>query len=213
MNQINNRENNVNGTGSNNGECVTFGSGSGGQQPDLGRHQVTARLKWSKEVNKIVMRCFYSSEPTKRGYRQRMLNVWKEIGVFKLTEQRLADQARAIRTNGWLSEIELEEIQRNLENFHNDIDVRESGSIYDFTRRINTEISEEPVDHDVVVESKSSVGNELSVQHLCNTLKREGLSDDDISLVKSVLEEREKGNSTSDNLRNVDRKILKKHAA
>ena len=213
MNQINNRENNVNGTGYSNGEGVTFGSGSGGQQPDLGRHQVTARLKWCKEVNKVVMRCFYSSEPTKRGYRKRMLNVWKETGVFELTEQRLADQARAIRSNGWLSEIELEEIQRNLENFHNNIDVRESSSSYDSTRRINTEISEEPVDHDAVVESKSSVGNELSVQDLCNTLKREGLSDADISLVKSVLEGREKGNSPPDNLRNVDRKILKKYAA
>ena len=58
MNQSNNRENNVNGTGSSNGEGVTFGSGSGGQQPDLGRHQATARRKWNKEVNKIVMRCF-----------------------------------------------------------------------------------------------------------------------------------------------------------
>ena len=61
MNQSNNRENNVNGTGSSNGEGVTFGSGSGGQQPDLGRHQATARRNWNKEVNKIVMRCFYRS--------------------------------------------------------------------------------------------------------------------------------------------------------
>ena len=82
----NNRENTVNGTGSSNGEGVTFGSGSGGQQPDLGR--------------KIVMRCFYRSEPTKRGYRKRMLSIWKELGVFEISEQRLADQARAIRTNG-----------------------------------------------------------------------------------------------------------------
>ena len=51
------------------------------------------------------------------------------------------------------------------------------------------------------------------MQDLCNTLKREGLSEDDISLVKSVVEEREKGNSPPDNLRNVNRKILKKHAA
>ena len=159
MNQMNSRENNVNGTGSSNGESVTFGSGSGGQQPVFRDPQVTARLKWSKEVNKIVMRCFYSSEPTKRGYRKRMLNVWKGIGVFELTEQRLADQARAVRTNGWLFEIELEEIQRNLENFHNDVDVRESSSSYDSTRRINAETTEEPVDNDAVVESDSTVGN------------------------------------------------------
>ena len=112
MNQVSNRENNVNGTGSSNGEGVTFGSGSGGQQPNLGHHQAAARLKQSKEVNKIVMTCFCSSEPTKRGNRKRMFNVWKEIGVFELNGQRLADQARVIGTNGWLPEVELEEMQR-----------------------------------------------------------------------------------------------------
>ena len=122
-----------------------------------------------------------------------MLNVWTEIRVFKLTEQRLADQARAIRTNGWLSEIELEEIQRNTENGHIDFDVRVSSSSSDSTRRINAETTEEPVNHEAEVESDSIIGNELFVQDLCNTLKREGLSEDDISLVKSVLEEREKG--------------------
>ena len=44
-----------------------------------------------------------------------MIKMWKEIGVFDTTEQRLADQSRAIRTNGWLSEIEMEEIQREIE--------------------------------------------------------------------------------------------------
>ena len=58
MNQSNDRENNVNGTGSINGEGITFGSGSGGQQPDLGRHQATAKRKRNKEVNKIMLRCF-----------------------------------------------------------------------------------------------------------------------------------------------------------
>ena len=54
-----------------------------------------------------------------------MLGIWKELGVFEISEQRLADQARAIRTNGWLSEIELEEIQRNTESDHMEADVRE----------------------------------------------------------------------------------------
>ena len=36
-----------------------------------------------------------------RGYRQRMMQEWKEDGVFEITEQQLCDQARAIKKNGW----------------------------------------------------------------------------------------------------------------
>ena len=36
-------------------------------------------------------------------------------GVFEITEQRLCDQARAIRKNGWLSDLELENIRRMIE--------------------------------------------------------------------------------------------------
>ena len=48
------------------------------QQREPGRHQVTARMKWNKEVNKVVMECFYKSKPFDeegnpvRGYRERM---------------------------------------------------------------------------------------------------------------------------------------------
>ena len=38
---------------------------------------------------------------------------WDEIGVFSVTEQRLAGQARQIGTNEQLTEIEIEEISRN----------------------------------------------------------------------------------------------------
>ena len=64
-----------------------------------GRHHTTARMKWTKEVNKLVIKCFYKSNQSQRGYRKRMIKIWKEIGVFDTTEQRLADQSRAIRTN------------------------------------------------------------------------------------------------------------------
>ena len=40
---------------------------------------------------------------------------WKEHGVFAITEQRLCDQARAIRKNSWLSDLELENIRRMIE--------------------------------------------------------------------------------------------------
>ena len=50
-----------------------------------------------------------------RVYKQRMIQKWKEHGVFEITEQRLCDQARAIRKNGWLSDLELENIRRMIE--------------------------------------------------------------------------------------------------
>ena len=69
-------------------------------------------MKWKKEVNKIVIECWIRSEPTKRKYRQRMKQIWNEICVFAVTGQSLADQARQIRMNKWLTDVEIEEIER-----------------------------------------------------------------------------------------------------
>ena len=70
--------------------------------------------RWAKEVNKLMMRCFYQSDPTRRGYRKRMITIWRETGTFEITEQRLVDQARVVRTNEWQMKVELEEIRRKL---------------------------------------------------------------------------------------------------
>ena len=111
----------MNDTGTNS-EGVSLGRCPPAQQQGPGRHSVTARKKWNKEVNKIVMECFYRSRPFDeegkpiRGYRQRMFREWKDRGMFNSTEQRVCDQARAIRKNGWLSELELESIRRNIES-------------------------------------------------------------------------------------------------
>ena len=79
-------------------------------------------MKWNKEVNKVVMECFDRSKPFDeegkpvRGYRQRTFGEWRDRGLFKSTEQRVCDQARAIRENGWLSQLELEAIKRQVED-------------------------------------------------------------------------------------------------
>ena len=41
---------------------------------------------------------------------------WKEHEVCGITEQRLCDQARAIRKNGWLSDLELGNIRMEAES-------------------------------------------------------------------------------------------------
>ena len=41
-----------------------------------------------------------------------MKKIWDEIGVLPVTEQRLADQVRQIRTKKWITDIEINEIRR-----------------------------------------------------------------------------------------------------
>ena len=55
-----------------------------------------------------------------------MKKIWDEIGVFPVTEQRLVDQARQLRTNQWLTDIEIEEIRRKLEQKTSKIKVQEN---------------------------------------------------------------------------------------
>ena len=74
------------------------------------------RKKWEKSVNKIVYECYLRSDPQKSWFQEKAKErIWDEKGVFEATEQRLADQARAIKVNNWLSDLEIEEIARNIE--------------------------------------------------------------------------------------------------
>ena len=56
-------------------------------------------------MGKVVTKCFFRSKSFDddgkpiRGYRQRMMQQWKEHGIFEITEQPLCDQARAVRKN------------------------------------------------------------------------------------------------------------------
>ena len=65
---------------------------------------------WPKEVNIVVMECYYRSKPIDdngvplKGYQQRMYRKWLQQGASgNAIEQRICDQARAIRRNGWLA--------------------------------------------------------------------------------------------------------------
>ena len=100
------------------GEGPSPGWCSMGEQRRPGRHQKTAGTGWSKEMNVAVMECYFLSRPfdeegkPNRGYRKRMHNIGKEKEHLKETEQRLCDQDRMIRMNGWLTEIEMNVIQK-----------------------------------------------------------------------------------------------------
>ena len=45
--------------------------------------EMMVRRRWTKEENKLVMRCYYQSNPTRKGYRKQMIAIWREIGTFE----------------------------------------------------------------------------------------------------------------------------------
>ena len=122
----NNENNGVSGTGTL-CEGPSPGRCSPEQQRGPGRHQATAKRKWPRELNRVVMECYFLSNPVDengkpiRGYRQRMHRAWKEKGMFEIKEQNLCDQARMIRKNEWLSAIEIEMIKRYVLEDHSEI--------------------------------------------------------------------------------------------
>ena len=45
-----------------------------------------------------------------------MSNIWRnDIGVFECSKQRLADQVRTIKVNRWLSDLEMKELRRKID--------------------------------------------------------------------------------------------------
>ena len=43
-----------------------------------------------------------------------MLSLWLQKGMFWVSEQRLVDQANTIRRNSWMTELEIEELERKV---------------------------------------------------------------------------------------------------
>ena len=114
-------ENDVHGTNAEASERPLSSRDGVGQQVSSGRYPATAmgesrprktRCQWSLEENSMLIECYMKSIPEKRGYRQRMIKIWKEKGMFNVSEQRLADQVRVILKSDWLTTVELEEIKR-----------------------------------------------------------------------------------------------------
>ena len=74
--------------------------------------RILSLFSWTSQENKIVMECYLLSEPKIRGYRTRVLSLWQQKDMFWVSEQRLIDQANAIRRNSWMTELEIEELEK-----------------------------------------------------------------------------------------------------
>ena len=68
------------------------------------------------------MKYYLLSEPKIRGYRKRMLS------LFWVSEQILVDQANTIRRNSWMTELEIEELERKVTG-SNSVIVEEARSV------------------------------------------------------------------------------------
>ena len=77
-------------------------------------NQRPKRKTWTWEDNQLARHCYFKSNPTQRGYRKRMMEIWQELSIFQTTSQRLADQVRTIMKKGWFSELEIIEIHQKI---------------------------------------------------------------------------------------------------
>ena len=60
------------------------------------------------------MECYLLSEPKIRGYTKCMLSLWLQEGMFWVSEQRLVGQASTIHRNNWMTELEIEELEKKV---------------------------------------------------------------------------------------------------
>ncbi|XP_065051764.1 uncharacterized protein LOC135681303 [Rhopilema esculentum] len=194
MNQNSDLDNSVKETGTD-GEGLSLGRCPMEEQRGPGRHPTTARTGWSKSMNVAVMECYFLSKPVNddgkpvRGYRRRMHNIWRERHSFNLTEQRLCDQARMIRKNGWLTHVELEEIKRR-------VTTEEEGVIDDSSVGEETVINEIPV-------------TEPEIEPVVTFLERSERSEANTKMIEEIIEIMKEGNiSQSRSLKKADRKSV-----
>ena len=155
----------------------------------LGCHHVNPvisnRRMWTSQEKKIIIECYLLSEPKIRGYRKRMLSLWQQKGMFWVSEQRLVDQANTIRRNSWLTELEIEELERKV-----------TGS--------DSVIAAEARSSDQVGEDRRNVLPEIGTEEQADSLDEE-----EVAIVMEIAEVIEKGRKDKlPALRNVPKKKL-----
>ena len=91
-----------------------------------------AGVLWISSAGLVVIllfECYIRSEPERRGYRKRLLDLWKPRNInnelTEVTEQRLADQVRQIKNKKWLETVEQEEIAIRVKHEHQEIETTE----------------------------------------------------------------------------------------
>ena len=121
----------------------------------------------------------------------------------------MADQARAVKLNEWLSEVKLEEIRREVsqdiqggEAVANSEEVEnQEGFDGEVRRQSDTENDNDP-GHEISSE-------EMSTEEVIADMEKGGCSIEEIQMAREILESVKKEEDSPPNLRNVERKRLK----
>ena len=74
------------------------------------------RHRWTREENKELLLCYYAANPSERGFRVRLLQLWNDrhLGEDRqCTEQQLAGQVNSVLRRNVFSDLELAEFKRN----------------------------------------------------------------------------------------------------
>ena len=58
-----------------------------------------------------------------------MIEIWQECASFQRTRQKLADQVRTIKNNGWFSDLEILEIHEKTNNIQDTNTISDTTSI------------------------------------------------------------------------------------
>ena len=112
MSLNNSLNNSVNEARTDNCEGLSPGRCPAGKEHGPHHHQITARMKWTKQENKTAISCYLkATKESKQGYRKQMHNLWNEMRMFEIEEQHLACQVRSIFKNNRLTEIEIGQLQ------------------------------------------------------------------------------------------------------
>ena len=115
--------------------------------------------------------------------------VWKERGLSKITEQRLCDQARAIRKNEWFTSVELDEVRRRMTTVDKELEEQDAGCI-------DTEPEQVDVDE---------LNGDFNVQITDNDPR----NDEERQMIKDILEIMRSGQVLNGaGFKRVDRKVL-----
>ena len=86
------------------------------------------RKTCTREDNQLALQCYFRSNPSQRGYRKRMIEIWQECAKFQTFNERLTDQVRTIIKKSWFSDLELLEIhQRTHKQNYNTVSDSTSG--------------------------------------------------------------------------------------
>ena len=96
---------------------------------DISKHndQRPKHKTWTREDNQLALHCYFRSNPSRRGYRKRMIEIWQECASFQTTSQRLADQVKTIK-KGWFSDLEILEIHQKTLKQNNTIPNTSTGA-------------------------------------------------------------------------------------